>query len=502
MLQTIDVLIGFSLVMLVLSVVVTMLVQFVVSTLLNLKGRVLKEGVAHLLNLLDKDGLTATETQQIAGHLLSNTLVARKRVFGSFFGRKFDLAHAIHREELIKLVLDFAGNLDLEKASELTKKTNTQVRLSELNETELAGELTGEQESELARLRDPISEAGLEGHQLLQTRLLNSLRRNGVAGDPKDIIKAIRAEMLVLEQEQPELASDVRQTMAIAKHASSEFVAKINAWFDQTIDRTVESFTGKTRAWTTLFAAVVALFFQVDTFDLLQRLSVDKEARQMMVDAATNQPQQFRALATMQLREAKDAAQTGVDTAQKQVAEATDEADKEKAQDELAAAQSRLDKASEALANLDTPGGVDKQAQADLDAAQKRFDAAKTEPARAEAQKALTDARKRSEEAKVAQFTQRDALKTIQDDPGLGKLIDAELISKPESFEAWQNQWPNTFFAWLARIVGILVTIGLLTLGAPVWYEILKNLIQFRSLVARKDDVERKTRQTSQKPAG
>ena len=78
--------------------------------------------------------------------------------------------------------------------------------------------------------------------------------------------------------------------MAIAQHASSEFVAKINAWFDQTIDRTVESFTGKTRAWTTLFAAVVALFFQVDTFELLQRLSVDKQARQTLVNAAVEHP--------------------------------------------------------------------------------------------------------------------------------------------------------------------------------------------------------------------
>lgn len=44
------------------------------------------------------------------------------------------------------------------------------------------------------------------------------------------------------------------------------------------------------------------------------------------------------------------------------------------------------------------------------------------------------------------------------------------------------------------------MTTGLLTLGAPVWYEILKNLIQFRSVVARKDDAQRAVRQTNQKP--
>ena len=432
MLQTVDVLIGFSLVMLVLSVVVTMLVQFVVSMLLNLKGRVLREGVAHLLNLLDKNGLSASETHEIAGHILSNALVARKRVFGSFIGKEFAHAQAIHREELIKLVLDFAGNCDLEKASQLAKAENEhKSRTDELVSLEKDGPLTSEQAAELAKLRKTIPDGGLDRLSFLQARLLASLRRNGIADDPQDIIKAIRTTLLVLEKEQPELAHDVRQTMAIVQHASSEFVAKINAWFDHTIDRTVESFTGKTRAWTTFFAALVALFFQVDTFDLLQRLSVDKEARQMLVEAATTKPEQFRALATMQ--------------------------------------------AAEHVAQM-----------------------AKTMPA----SPALADAQTALQSAQSAPFSPREALKAIANDPDLNKLLAADLISKPATLEGWRKQWPTSIFAWLAHIAGILVTLGLLTLGAPVWYEILKNLVQFRSLVSRKDDVERAARQTSQKPAG
>ena len=44
----------------------------------------------------------------------------------------------------------------------------------------------------------------------------------------------------------------------------------------------------------------------------------------------------------------------------------------------------------------------------------------------------------------------------------------------------------------------MLLTISLLSLGAPIWYEVLKNLIGLRSLVARKDDLQRAIRQTSQ----
>ncbi len=430
MLQTVDVLIGFSLVMLVLSIVVTMLVQFVVSMLLNLKGRVLQKGVAHLLNLLDKNGLTAAETHIIADHLLRNALVARKRVFGSFIGKEFALAQTIHREELIKLVLDFAGDCDLEKASNLVRNGNSQVRFRELVQQETDGKLDEKSKSDLAILRDPIDEKEHKDLELLRIRLLNSLRRNGIVGDPRDIIKDIRMTMLKLEKERPELASDVRQTLATVEHASSEFVAKINAWFDQTIDRAVESFTGKTRAWTTLFAAMVALFFQVDTFELLQRLSVDKESRQMLVDTATTHPEQFQALATMQQQE-KDAAEP-----------------------------------AKPKAVVPQPTGVEQP---------------------------------KAENA--APFSPREAIAAITSDPDLNKLYAADLIAKPKSFKEWWEQWPNDLFARLTHLIGLLVTVGLLTLGAPVWYEILKNLIQFRSLVSRKDDVERAARQSSQKPA-
>ena len=498
MLQTVDVLIGFSLVMLVLSVVVTMLVQFVVSMLLNLKGRVLHQGVAHLLNLLDKDGLTGDETHQIARHILSNALIARKRVFGGFIGKEFALAQTIHREELIKLVLDFAGNCDLEKANAVAQLDLTLGQYKTLINAEST---TKEVDGQLAKLRELFTERKLEELMLLQARLHSSLRNNGLTQEPKVVIRGIREKILELEISSPAMASDVRQTIAIATHAPKEFVAKINAWFDQTIDRTVESYTGKTRAWTTGFALVVALFFQVDTFELIQRLSVDKETRQMLVDAATSHPEKFEALATLQRQEAEatlSEAQAAKANADKLLAAAPDVGKKQSAQIGLTAAQAELAKATEALAALPPRREPDKQAQADLDTARKQLAVVGNERARAAAQQAVVAAQKRLETSAATPFSQRDALAAIDNNPDLKKLIDAELIARPVGIADWLKGWPEPGFGLLVHLIGIVVTMGLLTLGAPVWYEVLKNLIQFRSLVSRKDDVIRATRQTSQ----
>ena len=69
MLKTLDVLIGFTLVMLVMSMAVTMVTQFLGTWLLNLKGVSLREGLTRLLANLDS-GLAATDARKIAEYVL------------------------------------------------------------------------------------------------------------------------------------------------------------------------------------------------------------------------------------------------------------------------------------------------------------------------------------------------------------------------------------------------------------------------------------------------
>jgi hypothetical protein len=44
----------------------------------------------------------------------------------------------------------------------------------------------------------------------------------------------------------------------------------------------------------------------------------------------------------------------------------------------------------------------------------------------------------------------------------------------------------------------MMLTISLLSLGAPFWYGVLSNLIKLRSSIARKDDEARDERQQRQ----
>ncbi|HET9467157.1 MAG TPA: hypothetical protein VFO48_02050, partial [Vicinamibacterales bacterium] len=42
----------------------------------------------------------------------------------------------------------------------------------------------------------------------------------------------------------------------------------------------------------------------------------------------------------------------------------------------------------------------------------------------------------------------------------------------------------------------------LLSLGAPFWFDALKNLLRLRSVMARKDDVDRQKREDAQTTSG
>jgi hypothetical protein len=50
------------------------------------------------------------------------------------------------------------------------------------------------------------------------------------------------------------------------------------------------------------------------------------------------------------------------------------------------------------------------------------------------------------------------------------------------------------------NLLGVVLSALLLSLGAPFWYNALKNLVRLRSIVAGKDDEQRQARQGPQAP--
>lgn len=220
MLKTLDILIGLSTVMLLFSMAVTVVTQFI-NQIVNNQGRFLRNGLAGLLRQLDP-GLTDKLATKISTALLKHPLIA------DTYGR---IGSVIQRQELTTLLMELASAPD--------PKT-----------------LGGDAKAALVAL----------------------LKKNGV-DNPQDLIGNIRETTMHLEATHPELANDVRQNMAILKEARTDLVGKVNAWFDQTIDRVSQKFTHSTR-WITLGASlVVALSVQLDVIALVNRLSLDESFR-------------------------------------------------------------------------------------------------------------------------------------------------------------------------------------------------------------------------------
>src|SRR5471032_2640826 len=104
MFKTVDVLIGFTLVMLIVSLAVTVITG-IVAGVANMRGHALKSGIAELLRLIDFQ-FDEERANLIADHILRDPLVAQQSLIP---GRRH-LAAVVHREELTRLLLAFGAS--------------------------------------------------------------------------------------------------------------------------------------------------------------------------------------------------------------------------------------------------------------------------------------------------------------------------------------------------------------------------------------------------------
>jgi len=81
--------------------------------------------------------------------------------------------------------------------------------------------------------------------------------------------------------------------------------------------------------------------------------------------------------------------------------------------------------------------------------------------------------------------------KKVSPKPYYDLLGKAGLISMPGG--NWFHQMSD-----IRKYPGLLLSILLISLGAPFWYNVLKDLIGLRSSLAKKDDAQRVIRQTNQ----
>jgi hypothetical protein len=366
MLKTIDILLGVSVVMLIVSMAVTVLTQFVVGVAQS-RGRNLKRGLADLLQQIDPT-LGRQIVENVSAAVLTHPLISSNR------GR---LGATIHREEFTKLLLDLSS---------------------------------GNAPSHVLQRLGEAAKSALDA----------ALKRNGIE-DPAKILDNVRALALQLEMTHPEFAAHERHATALMREANSKLVAKVNAWFDQTIDRVSERFANSTQLITVGCALVVAFTTQLDTVGLINHLSIDEKFRQALVEKA-----------------------------------------------------------------IETGNGF-----------------ATVTPANAPAL---------GEQTRVTALTGPQRAE-------IDALVDTGALRIPNGYSEWQARWADVSIPLFdvkllgagalgatppkekqqqVNFLGVLLSALLLSLGGPFWYNALKNLLRFRSLVATKDDAQRETRQTSQ----
>ena len=253
MLKSLDILIGFSVIMLVVSMTVTVVMQ-IVANALQWRGKHLVDGVATLLNQIDPTLLTKERARTIAGQILSDPMVKASN-------EKF--ASVIHREELIKIVLQLAAAAPAPQQAQAAVATGQPV----------------------AAAPAPALAPNADCMQMLAAAL-----RNAGIPDPARTLDSVRMLSMRLEAASPEMATHAREALAIITEAESQFVAKVNGWFDQTMDRVSQAFAVHTRLWTASISVLVAVILQLDAVAIVNRLAMDDNLRNSLVEKAQTMP--------------------------------------------------------------------------------------------------------------------------------------------------------------------------------------------------------------------
>jgi hypothetical protein len=421
MLKSVEILIGLSVVMLVLSMVVTVLTQFVISVL-NSRGRHLKNGLADLLKQIDPKLKKVSEG--IAARILTHPVIRETSV-----GSLYRMGSVIQREEFTKLLLELG-----------------------------AGE-------------GPHSWTGADVEKF-QKVLSGVLTENGIA-DPKATLANARMLALNLEASNPQLANNVRHSIALLQEATSPLTAKINAWFDQMMDRTSERFTFTTRGITFVCAAIVALLLQVDSIGLVNRLGSDDQLRaelNQMADRVMDTESTNQAMRDL----AKDPT----------FATLTPEVKRQrvKARSKDASRMSN-DALNDLITRRTTQQFVNTPEFTSAPAAQQRE--------RLKAFRPDLASRSDDELDKDLREYSRPELSESEKEY-LTFLNDRGLVTLPRFGTNWTVTLAEKNF------LGIVVSMFLLSLGAPFWYSALKQLVNLRSVLANKEDKQREERQTTQ----
>lgn len=209
-------------------------------------------------------------------------------------------------------------------------------------------------------------------------------------------------------------------------------IGRLEAGFNSTMDRVRQRFTLQMRIWSIVFALVFALAYHLDALKIYTQLSTDPTLRASLSNASENLLKNYSDVNNCQKSLAPNPAATPSATQQ--------------------------------------PGATQPAAQ----------NATAPSPAPATSETPTQNGSAPSDNAKLDCDVKNlaSSYKEIRDQLSNPKLALFEVPKNWDDFGGWGG------------LLRILATAGLLSLGAPFWYNVLKNLVNLRSQVSEQQQKE------------
>jgi hypothetical protein len=427
MLQQLDVAIAFVTIMLMLSLLVTAAVQ-VISALLDLRGKNLMRALTDLFHQMD-DGLRQAPTN-----------VPLKGAIREW------LSHPFSRLTLGTRLAD----------SVTTHPTiaHTYARAKAIRKDELLNLLTDLASTTSAGTIDP----------LVRTKL-NEMRARQMPGGTETVVAA-QAIADKLAAQFPEAKDKVAASVSAVMGQTSRLEFEIDKWFDTVMDRASDIFTRWTRITTVVISASLVVALHIDSGLIFHQISTNSDIRAGLSKLS--------------------------DTALAQADETLRNGDRATAALKEVAAQHTSDAAVEAALNA-APSlmtcadgknwlehyGKEKMPDSDNDKLQDEFSRACQEQTMATLEKS------RDQISQIRRELAETNLRLVPDRIS-GRLVFSADSDHPSLIRNWAGAYRHR-----PHILGTLAMVILLSLGAPFWFNVLRQLSNLRPAIS--DKIEKET---------
>ena len=394
MLQYLDTIIAFVVIILGVSLFITILNQMI-STLMGYRGTNLLWGIKTLLGTIEPN--LASKAEQLTTKVLTQPIISDS-IFSKFkddsllgkLTKRWRLATAISPEELARGLKNLTESICTSDAPTAT-------------------------------LIDGVLKIDPEAQRKAQM---------------------VQEAFKVLGPNGPNYTVQVDKIVKQLGTSVQESIGKVEAWFDIIMKRTSQRFALQMRIWTVVFAVVFAFGAHLDSFNILQKLWSSPGLVSSLVSDKDTILREASIVLSAQGGTARSsspsvAPQILVDAMKKLIEE-------EKTVTAGLAAVPRFNNLDDAVSWLQAGLKVDESRKEILVAAYKKL--------------VLTELKGHAE--RIKQELEKSGF---------------QLIPKP---------YPGLKYDDLKNIIGILVTVGFLSLGAPFWFNTLKTLSNLRPLVA------------------